>query len=159
MFGLNTVIISFLVTFTESFHLPGTKTNTGCVAMDNKAGHCVAISECRTVENILGQQTTKEKLKFLAKFSCGFTNNNPKICCPLDITLTGRNSDPVPTTEKVSNEFTTPSTTTQRFRLVEETTKPNKIKSRTNDNDLRVGFSEWGVKVKCTSEFCDEAFN
>jgi len=124
--------------------------------MDNKPGHCVAISECRAVENILEQQTTKEKLKFLAKFSCGFTNNNPKICCPLDITITGRNSDPPPPTEKVSTEFFT---STPGFRLVEETTKPNKIKSRTNDNDLRVGFSEWGIKVKCTSEFCDEAFN
>ena len=26
--------------------------NKGCVAMDNKAGHCVAISECRTVGKI-----------------------------------------------------------------------------------------------------------
>jgi len=159
-----TPLLLLLVTPGLGFHLPGDeRTDTGtpdtCQASDNQPGQCIEITQCEAVENILENQITKEKLKFLSKFSCGFTNNIPKICCPLkQNVIQGRGSDPNTTTPTTTTTTSpSPSTTTQRFRLVEETTKPNKNhqRNRVNENDLRIGFGGW-TGIKCSSEFCRE---
>ena len=76
-------------------------------------------------------------MKFLSQYSCGFTTNIPNVCCPLEQNLIGRVA---PSSSTSSTTPSTTSSTTSSFRLIEETTKPNKrINSRGNDNDLRVG--------------------
>ena len=95
-------------------------------------------------EHILENQITKEKLKFLSKFSCGFTNNIPKICCPIEQNVIhGRGPSPRKSTTRQTTTTTTTSTTTttKRFRHVEETTKPSKhTRNNINQNDLRFGM-------------------
>merc|ERR1711971_822898 len=157
---MTALLMLLLVTPGLGFHLPGEGRLTGtpdtCQASDNQPGQCIEITKCESLENILENQITKEKLKFLSKFSCGFTNNIPKICCPLKQNdIQGRGSNP--RVEKISTTPTTPTTTTRRFRHVEETTKPNNIhrRNRGNENDLRIGFGGW-TGIKCSSEFCRE---
>merc|ERR1719150_3404415 len=121
------------------FHLPGS-TATSCTAPGHTPGTCVQITECPSIEQFLENQITKEKVRFFSKFSCGFTNNIPNICCPLENNIVvGR---------------TAATTTTTTFRIVEETTKPSRFRPRNNDNDLRLGFNEWRRNTKCSSEFC-----
>ena len=45
--GIMFIFCMYLLHFITLYLIIG-----GCVAMDNKAGHCVAISECRTVGKI-----------------------------------------------------------------------------------------------------------
>merc|ERR1712186_135045 len=148
-----------LVTPGRAFHLPEdqgaahTGTPHTCQASDNHVGLCLEITKCKSVEHILENQITKEKLKFLSKFSCGFTNNIPKICCPIEQNVIhGRGPSP----RKSTTRQTTTTTTTKRFRHVEETTKPSKhTRNNINQNDLRFGFGGW-AGIKCSSEFCKE---
>merc|ERR1739836_305636 len=130
-----------LVTHPEvlGFHLPGTS-STSCSAPGHTPGTCVQITECPSIEQFLENQITKEKVKFFSKFSCGFTNNIPNICCPMDNNI-------------VAGRTAATTTTTPTFRIVEETTKPSIFRPRNNDNDLRLGFNEWR-NTKCSSEFC-----
>merc|ERR1711902_169052 len=86
------------------FHLPGTS-STSCTAPGHTPGTCVQITECPSIEQFLENQITKEKVKFFSKFSCGFTNNIPNICCPMD------------------------------NKIVAETTKPSRFRPRNNEND------------------------
>ena len=97
-------------------------------------------------EQFLENQITKEKVKFFSKFSCGFTNNIPNICCPLDNNIVaGRTAATTTTTPATTTTTTTTTTaTTTTFRIVEETTKPSRFRPRNNDNDLRLGtFSKY----------------
>merc|ERR1712039_208820 len=107
-----------------SFHLPGTS-STSCSAPGHTPGTCVQITECPSIEQFLGNQITKEKVKFFSKFSCGFTNNIPNICCPLDNNIVaGRTAATTTTTTRT----TTTTATTTTFRIVEETTKPGRFR-------------------------------
>merc|ERR1712223_2311929 len=137
------------------FHLPGTS-STSCTAPGHAPGTCVQITDCPSIEQFLENQITKEKVKFFSKFSCGFTNNIPNICCPLDNNIVaGRTAATTTTTPATTTTTTTTTTaTTTTFRIVEETTKPSRFRPRNNDNDLRLGFNEWRRNTKCSSEFC-----
>merc|ERR1711884_413961 len=129
------------------FQLPGTS-STSCSAPGRTPGTCVQITECPSIEQFLENQITKEKVKFFSKFSCGFTNNIPNICCPMDNNIVASRTAATTTTTPA-----TTTTTTATFRIVEETTKPSRFRPRNNDNDLRLGFNEWR-NTKCSSEFC-----
>merc|ERR1712012_665404 len=139
----------------QGFHLPNLVGEEDCISINNSPGQCIQITNCQKMATMLESQNSKEKVQFLTEFSCGFTNNVPNICCPLDQTVLGRAA--VTSPPSTTSSTTSSSTTTTSFRLIEETTSTNKkIRSRGSDNDLRIGFNEWDVK--CTSEFCDEAF-
>merc|ERR1712186_159807 len=111
------------------FHLPGS-TSTSCSAPSHTPGTCVQITECPSIEQFLENQITKEKVKFFSKFSCGFTNNIPNICCPLDNNIVvGRTAATTTTTPATTTTTTTTTTTaTTTFRIVEETTKPSRFR-------------------------------
>ena len=116
-------------------------------------------------ERYLEDVTAKEKLKFLSKYSCGFTNNVPNICCPLDSGIVGRAAET--TSRPASPSSSTPSSS--GVRLVEEVTESNFVQPSLSDNDLRIGesnirerkayqdffpgFNEW-TPIKCSTEFC-----
>merc|ERR1719166_744558 len=104
------------------FHLPGTS-STSCSAPGHTPGTCVQITECPSIEQFLENQTTKEKVKFFSKFSCGFTNNIPNICCPMDNNIVaGRTAATTTTTPTTTTTTKTTTATTTTFRIVEETT-------------------------------------
>ena len=46
-------------------------------------GSCVQITDCESLDQIFGQNMSKEKISFLKSSGCGFDNEIPKICCPL----------------------------------------------------------------------------
>ena len=85
-------------------------------------------------EKYLEDVTAKEKLKFLSKYSCGFTNNVPNICCPLDIDIVGRAAE---ATSRPSSPSS--STSSSGVNLVEEITESNFVQPSISDNDLRIG--------------------
>merc|ERR1712186_81496 len=104
------------------FHLPGS-TSTSCSAPGHTPGTCVQITECPSIEQFLEDQITKENVKFFSKFSCGFTNNIPNICCPLDNNIvagrTAATTTTTPTTTTATTTTTTTTTTaTTTFRIV-----------------------------------------
>merc|ERR1712020_99038 len=108
------------------FHLPGIS-STSCSAPGHTPGTCMQITECPSIEQFLENQITKEKVKFFSKFSCGFTNNIPNICCPTDNNIVaGRAAATTTTTPTTTTKTTTATTTT--FRIVEETTKPSRYR-------------------------------
>merc|ERR1712241_57684 len=127
------------------FHLPGTS-STSCSAPGHTPGTCVQITECPSIEQFLENQITKEKVKFFSKFSCGFTNNIPNICCPMDNNIVASRTAATTTTTPATTttKTTTTTATTTTFRIVEETTKPSRFRPRNNENDLRLGtFSKY----------------
>merc|ERR1712024_152218 len=147
------------------FYLPNRNKNveSDCLSQDNKPGVCTKITNCQTLGDFFEKPITKEKRNFLETFTCGFANDFPKICCPIDTrsisvrrTITTTSTTTVPTTTTTQT-----TTTTEPFRITEETTKHDP-ESSTRDlgTNLRRGFNEWGVTSNkmCTSEFCKEAF-
>merc|ERR1712115_663322 len=137
----------------SSFFLPNRNKNveSDCLSQDNKPGVCTKITNCQTLGDFFEKPITKEKRNFLESFTCGFANDVPKICCPID-------------TRSISVRrtiTTTPTTTTEPFRITEETTKHDpETSTRDLATNLRRGFNEWGVTSNkmCSSEFCKEAF-
>ena len=83
-----------------------------------------------TLINLLGdfweKPITKEKIKFLQLSTCGFANDVPKICCPIDTrSISVRRTITTTPTTTISTTTTTQTTTTttELFRITEETTK------------------------------------
>ena len=83
----------------------------------NEEGKCVQITECKTLADILGKPISKENISYLTKSGCGFENQIPKICCPVETFQTTTKSEEaseareetttdIPeTTIKISDEF------------------------------------------------------
>merc|ERR1711997_1284748 len=148
------------------FYLPNMNRNveSDCLSQDNKPGVCTKITNCQTLGDFFEKPITKEKRKFLESFTCGFANDLPKICCPIDTrSISVRRTITTTPTTTISSTTTTQTTTTttQLFRITEETTKPDPATStRDLGTNLRRGFNEWGVPSNkmCSSEFCKEAF-
>ena len=102
-----------------------------------------------TLINLLGdfweKPITKEKIKFLQLSTCGFANDVPKICCPIDTRSISRRTIKATTTittvsTSTTSTTTTPSTTTNRLRITEETTRHNPhTQSSAIGNNLRRG--------------------
>merc|ERR1712025_583656 len=101
------LILSYVSATSYSFHLPASRHRQGdtCLTSTQEEGSCVQINNCETLEQIFGQNMSKEKVSFLRNSACGFDNQIPKICCP---------SRPVVVTKTNIEETTTnkaPSTT------------------------------------------------
>ena len=72
-----------MITLCASFHLPTAKEGVTCKTAKNEEGKCVQITECESLANILGKPLGKENIKYFKKLGCGFDNQIPKICCPV----------------------------------------------------------------------------
>jgi len=153
-----------------SFFLPSSNNNVerDCTTPDKSPGSCREITDCQTLGDFWQKPITKEKRKFLEVSTCGFANDVPKICCPIDtrpriITPTTiRPTTPTSTTTTTTRPPTTSTTTASSpsFSIPEETTPSSDPfpQSRGGGSNLRRrGFSEWGIG-KCSTEFCKEAF-
>merc|ERR1712130_148214 len=147
------------------FYLPNRNKNveSDCLSQDNKPGVCTKITNCETLGDFFEKPITKEKRKFLENFTCGFANDVPKICCPIDTRSISvrRTITTTPTTTVRTTTTTQTTTTTEPFRITEETTKHDpETSTRDLATNLRRGFNEWGVTSNkmCSSEFCKEAF-
>merc|ERR1712024_127895 len=148
------------------FYLPNRNKNveSDCLSQDNKPGVCTEITNCQTLGDFFEKPITKEKRNFLESFTCGFANDVPKICCPIDTrSISVRRTITTTPTTTISTTATTQTTTTttESFRITEETTKHDPATStRHLGTNLRRGFNEWGVTSNkmCSSEFCKEAF-
>merc|ERR1712130_21932 len=147
------------------FYLPNRNKNveSDCLSQDNKPGVCTKITNCETLGDFFEKPITKEKRNFLESFTCGFANDVPKICCPIDTRSISvrRTITTTPTTTISTTATTQTTTTTESFRITEETTKHDPATSTRNlGTNLRRGFNEWGFTSNkmCSSEFCKEAF-
>jgi len=118
MSNMFTVLISCLViALCTSFHLPAIKEGVRCSTFRNEEGTCLQITECETLADILGKPMSKENISYLMRSGCGFENQIPKICCPVETFPTttqreGASEEPektttdIPTTTfKISDEF------------------------------------------------------
>merc|ERR1712149_69832 len=120
------------------FFLPNINKNveSDCLSQDNKPGVCTKITNCQTLGDFFEKPITKEKRKFLESFTCGFANDVPKICCPIDT-----RSISVRRTITTTPTTTVPTTTTEPFRITEETTKHDpETSTRDLATNLRRGF-------------------
>ena len=79
----------------------------------NEEGKCVQITECETLADILGKPMSKENISYLTKSGCGFDNQIPKICCPVEPFQTTTKS-------KEAQEETTTDIPTTTFKISDE---------------------------------------
>jgi len=139
------LIFCSVIALCTSFHLPATKEAVRCKTDRHEEGTCVQITECETLADILGRPMSKENISYLTKSGCGFENQIPKICCPVE---------PFPTTTKREDaseapEETTTDIPTTTFKVSDEF-----------DLNSRNGFgSEWlDYNLEdCIGEICVEA--
>merc|ERR1712241_587629 len=68
--------------------------------MGQEEGSCVQINHCQTLEQIFGQNMSKEKVSFLRNSGCGFDNQIPKICCPSRLEVVAKTNIEETTTHK-----------------------------------------------------------
>merc|ERR1712038_1748761 len=127
------------------FYLPNRNRNveSDCLSQNNKPGVCTKITNCQTLGDFFGKPITKEKRKFLESFTCGFANDVPKICCPIDTRSISvrRTITTTPTTTISTTATTQTTTTTEPFRITEETTKhDSETSTRDLATNLRRGF-------------------
>ena len=106
-----------MIAFCTIFHLPTAKEGFKCKIDKNYDGKCVQITECETLADILGKPMSKENISYLTKSGCGFDNQIPKICCPVEpfqTTTKSKEASEAPeetttdiptTTIKISDEF------------------------------------------------------
>ena len=114
---LTALVFCSVIALSTSFHLPATKDGIRCMTIRNEEGKCVQITECKTLADILGKPMSKENISYLTKSGCGFDNQIPKICCPVETFQTTTKSEEasetreetttdIPeTTIKISDEF------------------------------------------------------
>merc|ERR1719205_562009 len=89
------LIFCSVIALCTSFHLPATKEGVRCITIRNEEGTCVQITECNTLPDILGKPMSKENVSYLTKSGCGFDNQIPKICCPVETFQTTTKSEEV----------------------------------------------------------------
>merc|ERR1711971_148281 len=138
------LIICSVIALCTSFHLPATKEGVRCSTIKNEEGTCVQITECETLADILGKPMSKENISYLTKSGCGFDNQIPKICCPVEpFEITAKQEE-----ASESQEETTTDTLNTTIKISDEF-----------DLNSRDGFeSEWlDYNVQdCIGENCDE---
>ncbi|CAO1427631.1 unnamed protein product [Diamesa serratosioi] len=61
----------------------GLSQNGQCRTPYNLAGQCVAIRSCSSILNLIQGPLTSQSRYFLQLSQCGFQNNQPLVCCPL----------------------------------------------------------------------------
>ena len=115
MLNMNTaLILTILVGVISGFYLPNTKEGPGCKTAAKEEGRCVQVTNCDSLDQLFGQTMSKEKMSFLKNSGCGFDNEIPKICCPVNTDIVINNSsEGFDAVEETTNIPTTnnPSTT------------------------------------------------
>jgi len=133
------VVILTLGASVTSFFLPNNNNSldSDCLSQDNNPGVCTEITSCQSLGDFFEKPITKEKRKFLEVSTCGFANDVPKICCPID-TRNLSNRRTIKTATTTTTPTTTPTTT--NFRITEETTEHNPFTQPSEiGNSLRRG--------------------
>merc|ERR1711978_119583 len=106
-----------------SFYLPSSNNvKSDCTSADESPGVCTEITSCKSLGDFWEKPITKEKIKFLQLSTCGFANDVPKICCPIDTRSISRRTVKATTTITTVPTTTTTqaTTTTEPFRITEE---------------------------------------
>ena len=108
--------MTIFIGVSSGFYLPNTKEGHECKTAAKEKGRCVQVTNCDSLDQLFGQTMSKEKMSFLKNSGCGFDNDIPKICCPVNTDIVINNSsegfdaieqttDNPTTTINVSGEF------------------------------------------------------
>ncbi|CAG7722896.1 unnamed protein product [Allacma fusca] len=98
-----------------------------CRSYNRKSGYCVSIMTCPPLLRLLQNNPTVQELRQLQRLTCGFDNQDPKVCCPYSVITPPLSSTsdrlaapPVKETSAETTPTSTSTTTTKKPLNVNE---------------------------------------